>query len=63
MKINIEINDKLLKEAMKMSKIATKKDVINKALEEYVRFLHRESLLNLRGKVTFSPNESNPNLK
>lgn len=57
MRTNIDINDKLLKEAMKMSKIATKKDVINKALEEYVRFLHRESLRNLRGKVSFFPNE------
>lgn len=53
MRTNVEINDTLINEAMKMSELKTKKDVINRALEEFIRALHRERLVKMRGKISF----------
>ena len=51
MRTNIEIDDKLLEEAMKLSKTATKKELVNKALQEYLKMHKRKILVSLRGKV------------
>jgi Arc/MetJ family transcription regulator len=51
MRTNIDIDDSLLKEAMKISKAATKKDLVNQALQEYVKMHKRKILISLRGKV------------
>ncbi len=51
MRTNIDIDDSLLKEAMKFSKAATKKDLVNQALQEYVKMHKRKILISLRGKV------------
>jgi len=54
MRTNIVIDDDLLKEAMKYSKLKTKKDVVNLALKEFVENAKRLSLLDLKGKIEFS---------
>jgi len=51
MRTNIEINDKLMDEIMRLTRIKTKKEVVDKALHLYVRLLKQRDILNLRGKV------------
>lgn len=54
MRTNIVLDDKLVKEAFEISNVKTKKELINLALEEYVR-QHKtmKNLLDLKGKVVF----------
>ena len=56
MRTNIDIDDKLLKEALKYSKLSTKKEVVNYVLDEYVKLKKRKLLLTLRGKVKWEGN-------
>ena len=56
MRTNIEINNKLMKKAKRLSRIKTKKDIVNIALEEFVRKLDKKSLLDLNGKIKWSGN-------
>lgn len=53
---NIELNDKVLKEALKLTKIKTKKDLVNYALEELVKKIKRKKILELEGKVEWEGN-------
>jgi Arc/MetJ family transcription regulator len=46
MRTNVELDDTLVKKAMEITKIATKKAVINKALVELVRANTRKEILN-----------------
>lgn len=54
MRTNIEINNKLMSKAKRLSRIKTKKEIVNTALEEYVRKLNKMSLLSLKGKVKWT---------
>ncbi len=56
MRTNIVIDDELLSEAMKLSGATTKKEVIAKALEEFVLTRKRRNLLELAGKIRFHDN-------
>jgi len=56
MRTNIDLDDKLLSEAMKMSKISVKKDLLNKLLEDYVSYQRRLKLLEFQGKVKWIGN-------
>lgn len=56
MRTNIDIDDKLMKEAMKISKVKTKKELVNYALEELIRLHKREKMLSLFGKVKWEEN-------
>lgn len=51
MRTNIDINDELLADVMKMSKAKSKKEAIEQALISYRRYLSKLALLDLRGKV------------
>ena len=53
---NIELNDRLIDEAMKLTKKKTKKDLVNYAVEELVRRLKRKKVLELEGKVDWTGN-------
>lgn len=46
---NIELNEKLLEEGLKLSSYKTKKELVNKALEDYVKKLRRKGLLKYSG--------------
>ncbi|MBI4654583.1 MAG: type II toxin-antitoxin system VapB family antitoxin [Nitrospirae bacterium] len=48
---NVELNDKILKDALKLTRIKTKKDVVNYALEELVKKMRRKKMLELEGRV------------
>lgn len=47
----IEINNELMDTALRLSKIKTKKNVVEQALENFIKGLRRKDMLNLRGKV------------
>jgi len=49
MKTLIDIDEPLLKEAMKLSKTSTKKETIHRALSELVKACRRQSLKSLAG--------------
>lgn len=51
MRTNIEIDDALMEKALKAGKAKTKKQVVEEALELYVRMQNQEKLLNLWGKI------------
>jgi Arc/MetJ family transcription regulator len=51
MRTNIVIDDGLVEEAMTLSKLKTKRDVVQRALEEYVRVLKKKDLRELRGTI------------
>jgi Arc/MetJ family transcription regulator len=51
MRTNIVLDDKLVKEAMKLSGKKTKRELIDHALHELIKRHKRLALLNLRGKL------------
>jgi Arc/MetJ family transcription regulator len=51
MRTNIEIDDSLVKQAMKLTKSKTKKEVVNLALKELVNQRKRQSILKYGGKL------------
>ncbi|MCP4295592.1 MAG: type II toxin-antitoxin system VapB family antitoxin [Proteobacteria bacterium] len=53
MRINIDIEDSLLKEAFSVSHLRTKKDLIHAALKEYIRIKKRKDLTELAGFIEF----------
>jgi Arc/MetJ family transcription regulator len=54
MRTNIMIDDALMKEALTLSRMKTKRDVVQRALEEFVRNLKKKDLREIRGKVQFA---------
>ncbi len=53
MRTNIELDDSLVKQALQISQLKTKKDVVHEALKHYVASLKRKEILGLRGKGTW----------
>ena len=51
MRTNIEIDDALMEKALKAGKAKTKKQVVEEALELYVRMKNQGKLLDLWGKI------------
>ncbi|WP_073073321.1 type II toxin-antitoxin system VapB family antitoxin [Thermosipho atlanticus] len=54
MRTNIVIDDALIEEAMKLSNLKTKKEVVNLALKEFVQTRKRKNLKDLKGKIEFA---------
>jgi Arc/MetJ family transcription regulator len=54
MRTNIVIDDALMKEALTLSGMKTKRDIVNKALEEFIRNLKKRDLREICGKVRFA---------
>lgn len=50
---NIVIDDSLMEKAMILSGLATKREVVEKALVEFVQRRVRRDLLDLEGKIRF----------
>lgn len=53
MATNLHIDEQLLEEALRVSGKRTKREVVNEALEEYVRSRKQKDILNLFGQVDF----------
>ena len=58
MRTNIDIDDKLMQEAMKHSGASTKKDTVEQALKLLVRTHAQAAIRSLRGKVKWEGNLS-----
>ncbi len=54
MRTNIVLDDHLMEEALKLSGIKTKKELIHLALKEFVDNQRRLNLLDLEGKIEFA---------
>ena len=56
MRTNIEIDDKLMKAAKRISKVKTKKEVVDIAFISYIKTQQRKEMLKLFGKVNWDGN-------
>ncbi len=56
MRTNIVLDDSLVKEALKISRMKTKKELVNQALKEFVENRKRLNLMDLFGKIEFAKN-------
>jgi Arc/MetJ family transcription regulator len=56
MRTNIVLDDSLIKEALKLSRVKTKKELVHQALREFVENRKRLNLMDLFGKIEFAKN-------
>ncbi len=56
MRTNIDIDNKLINEAKKISKAKTKKETVEIALRSYIKSQDRKKILDLFGKVKWEGN-------
>ncbi|MBI5236178.1 MAG: type II toxin-antitoxin system VapB family antitoxin [Deltaproteobacteria bacterium] len=54
LRTNIELDERLVNDAMKLANMDTKKNLVNYALKELVGKLKRRKLLELEGKVSWT---------
>lgn len=54
MRTNIDLDEALVHEAMKLCGAKTKKELISQALQEFVATRKRRNLIDLSGKIEFS---------
>jgi hypothetical protein len=52
---NLQLDDRLIKEAVTLGNHRTKKAAVTQALADYIRHLRQERILDLFGKVEFDP--------
>lgn len=53
---NIELDEKLVKKAMRLTKHRTKKELVNHVLREFVEREEWKELIRMRGKVKWDGN-------
>lgn len=53
-RINIDIDDNLMKQALQISGLKTKKDVVEQAMFEFIERRTRKDLRDLRGNIKFA---------
>lgn len=53
---NIELDDQLVREGMRMTGLETKRDLVHQALKTFVRKQHLKRFLELKGKVRWEGN-------
>jgi Arc/MetJ family transcription regulator len=63
MRVNLDLNNTVLEEAIKLSGLKTKKQVVNLALQVYLKELKRKDLSALKGKIKFYPDYSPKKLR
>jgi Arc/MetJ family transcription regulator len=56
MATNLAIDDNLLKTALVVGGLKTKKDTVNLALDEFIQRRKRQEVINLFGKIEFDKN-------
>ena len=54
MRTNIVIDDNLMQQAMRVSGLTTKKDLVDRALLEFVERRTRKDLAEIRGMIRFA---------
>ncbi len=53
MRTNIDIDDALIDEVMKVANVKTKKDAVHLALREFLKAKKKKNLFDLAGKIEF----------
>lgn len=53
MRTNIALDDMLVQQAIQLSKLRTKKEVVQEALKHYISWMKKKQLLDVRGKLTW----------
>jgi len=53
MRTNVVLDDNLVKNALKISGISTKKELIRVALKEFIKNRSRFNIRDLKGKISF----------
>ncbi|MBI4126778.1 MAG: type II toxin-antitoxin system VapB family antitoxin [Deltaproteobacteria bacterium] len=53
---NIELDDRLIREGMKLTGIRTKRELVHQALDNYIRKQRLKDFLKLQGQVSWSGN-------
>jgi Arc/MetJ family transcription regulator len=56
MRTNIEIDDGLMQQALRLSGLRTKRAVVEAGLQTLIRLKQQEEILNLAGKVNWEGN-------
>jgi Arc/MetJ family transcription regulator len=56
MKTNIDLDERLVEKAIRLTGLKTKKELVNHALSELIRKQDQKSVLRLRGKVSWVGN-------
>lgn len=56
MRTNIELDNVLIEKAITLSKLKTKKEVVQAALKNYVAMMKKKELLALKGEITWEGN-------
>ena len=56
MTTNVELNEELVKEAFRLTKLKTEKELIELALQELIRTRKKRNLLDLSGQIQFASN-------
>ena len=54
MRTNIVIDEELMRKAMSISKLKTKREVVDIALQDYVKNNSRPNMMDLFGKIKFA---------
>jgi len=55
MATNLQLDDKLIRQAVTLGGHRTKRAAVTQALSDYIRNLQQEKILDLFGKVDFAP--------
>ncbi len=55
MATNLQLDDRLINEAVALGKHRTKRAAVTQALTDYIQHLRQERILDLFGKVDFDP--------
>jgi len=53
LRTSIDIDDKLVKEGLKITHLKTKKELVNFALQELIKREKRKRIMELKGKLQF----------
>jgi Arc/MetJ family transcription regulator len=56
LRTNIEIDEALVNEAMRLTQLKTKKELVNYAIKELVQKARRRKILELEGKIDWTSN-------
>jgi len=54
MRTNVVIDDDIIRKAIRLSRLKTKREVIDRALREFVETCARKDLRELRGQIAFA---------
>jgi Arc/MetJ family transcription regulator len=53
--ITLNLDETLLNEALQLTNLTTQEELLNLALQEFVRLRKKKNLLDLAGKIQFTP--------